>query len=245
MTTSAPFPSLTRLWHTTPNAAINPTRPELSAKGKIVAITGGGSGIGASIARAFAEAGASGIAIIGRTEKTLQSTKALIESTVKGANVFAVTGDIANQASIDAAFAAIHERFGEINVFVSNAGYLNEPAVAGEAPVDDWWRSFEVNVKGALYATQAFIKHGASDAVVIGVSSAIAHIVPIPGFSAYAASKLAGTKFFDYVQAEYPNLHVVHIQPGVVESTLNIKSKMPAQDDRESIPTHLLPIHTN
>src|SRR6266487_856252 len=99
MSTSAPFPSLTQKWHTSLSVSISTSRPELSAKGKVVAITGGGTGIGASIARAFAEAGASAIAIIGRTEKTLLSTKASIEASVHGSTVFPVKGDIVNNDS--------------------------------------------------------------------------------------------------------------------------------------------------
>lgn len=226
----APFPSLTKIWHTSPSDAISPSRPELSAAGKVVVITGGGTGIGASIARAFAQAGAS-VAIIGRTERTLLATKSSIESTIEGSNVFTATGDIVDKTSIDKAFAAIHANLGTINVFVSNAGYLDEPSPASSTSIDDWWRAFEVNTKGALQATQAFLRHGAKNATVIDISTAIAHIGAIPGFSAYAASKLAGTKFFDYVHAENEGLHVVHVQPGVVESTLNIKSGIPAQDD--------------
>jgi len=233
MSTSAPFPSLTQKWHTSPSVSISTSRPELSAKGKVVAITGGETGIGASIARAFAEAGASAIAIIGRTEKTLLSAKASIEASVHRSTVFPVKGDIVNNDSITAAFTAIHERFGQVNIFVSNAGYLSRASSAGQTGIEDWWHGFEINVKGALTATQAFLRVAASDATVIDISSAIAHINPIPGFSSYSASKLAGTKLFDYLQAEYPHLHVVHVQPGIVETTLNKKSKIAALDDRK------------
>jgi NAD(P)-dependent dehydrogenase (short-subunit alcohol dehydrogenase family) len=233
MATSTPFPSLTKIWHTSPSPAISPSRPELSAKGKVVAITGGGSGIGASIARAFAEAGASAVAIIGRREKALLDTKASIEASIPGSDIFSVTGDIVDAESINAAFKEIYSHFGQVNVYVSNAGYLPEPATAGSTSIDDWWHGFEINARGALTATQAFLRVAASNATVIDISSAIAHVNPIPGFSSYSASKLAGTKFFDYLQAEYPHLHVVHVQPGVVETAMSVKSKMPAMDDRE------------
>ncbi|KAA8568229.1 hypothetical protein EYC84_008613 [Monilinia fructicola] len=61
-----PFPSPTSTWHSKTYPSLSPTRPELSAKGKSVLITGGGSGIGAETALYFATAGASRIALLGQ-----------------------------------------------------------------------------------------------------------------------------------------------------------------------------------
>jgi NADP-dependent 3-hydroxy acid dehydrogenase YdfG len=232
MTVAAPFPSFTKTWHTAPSPSIHPSNPSLSTAGKVVAITGGGSGIGASTARAFAIAGAS-VAIIGRTESTLLSTKRSIESAVPNTKILTVVGDVVNQESIDTAFQTINSQLGPVDIFMSNAGYLAEPSPAATTSIADWWRGFETNTKGALNATQAFLKVAAKDATLIDVSSAIAHINPIPGLSSYSASKISTVKFFDYVAAENPDLHVVHIQPGIVETSLNRKSKIAALDDRE------------
>lgn len=95
-----PFPSLTKTWHSESYPAIDPTRPELSAKGKVVAITGAGGAIGGATAQAFAKAGASKIAIIGRREKPLQETKANVEKAVPGTNVLIVQGDVSDADSI-------------------------------------------------------------------------------------------------------------------------------------------------
>ncbi|KAK1092522.1 hypothetical protein LTR48_004178, partial [Friedmanniomyces endolithicus] len=75
-----PYPSLTSEWHDKTYPAIDPKRPELSAKGKTIVISGGGSGIGRGIAQAFALAGASAIAILGRRQALLEETKLLIAS---------------------------------------------------------------------------------------------------------------------------------------------------------------------
>ncbi|KAI1044134.1 hypothetical protein LB505_010555 [Fusarium chuoi] len=72
------FVSFTKTWHNKPYPSIDPTRPELSAAGKFVAITGGGTGIGRSIAIAFAQAGASTVAILGRRLDRLEIAAAEI-----------------------------------------------------------------------------------------------------------------------------------------------------------------------
>jgi hypothetical protein len=76
---AAPFPSPTSTWHSNTYPSLAPSRPELSAKGKTVLITGGGTGIGAETARYFAQAGATRIAILGRREQPLLDTKTSIE----------------------------------------------------------------------------------------------------------------------------------------------------------------------
>lgn len=91
----------------------------------------------------------------------------------------------------------------------------------------------KTNALGSLYSIQAFAPRAARDAVVINISSGIAHFPSIPGFSGYATSKLAGTKLFEYFQAENPGFRVVNVQPGVVVTTLNQKSGMPGMDDSE------------
>jgi len=230
---SAPFPSFTRNWHTAPYAAIDPTRPELSAAGKTIVITGGGSGLGVSIARAFAKASASRLGLIGRTERTLAATKAGLLAAHPGIEIHTAVADVTDRAQISAAFDSFAASFGRIDVFVNNAGYLPSPGAVASTDTDDWWRGFEINVKGSLLATQAFLRHAATDAVLINNSTGLAHSEPFPGFSGYASSKLAGTKLFDYVQAENPGIRVVNLQPGIVETAMNIKSEMPALDHED------------
>ncbi|OCL09129.1 putative short-chain dehydrogenase [Glonium stellatum] len=233
---SAPFPSLTKTWHTEAYPAISPTRPEVSSKGKTIVITGGGSGLGARIARDFAASGASKLALLGRTERTLLATKRAIEAEFPSTTISTFVADVTSKPAVDAAFASIRSTLGPIHVFVNNAGYLPAMADAATTPLDEWWLGFDINVKGSLLATQAFLRAKVPEgAVLINVSTAIVHIPPMAGFSGYAASKLAATKFFDYVQVENPALHVVNVQPGIVETNMNIKSEMPAMDN-ENLP---------
>ena len=233
MAAVSPFPSLTKAWHTASYPAINPTLPSLSAANKTVLITGGGSGIGASIATSFAKAGAPRITLIGRTESTLARTKAQINALYPSTQVLIAPGDLSSKASITAAFELAQSTFGAIDIFVSNAGYLSSAALVAELDAEDWWTGMKTNALGSLYSIQAFAPRAAKDAVVLNISSGIAHFPPIPGFSGYATSKLAGTKVFDYFQAENPQLRVVSVQPGVVVTTLNQKSGIPGQDDSE------------
>ena len=81
---AAPFPSPTKVWHDTAYDAISAKRPELSAKGKSVLVTGGGTGIGAETAYVFASAGASRIALFGRREQPLLETKKRIQQDFPG-----------------------------------------------------------------------------------------------------------------------------------------------------------------
>jgi NAD(P)-dependent dehydrogenase (short-subunit alcohol dehydrogenase family) len=57
-----------------------------------------------------------------------------------------------------------------------------------------------------------------------------------PGFSAYTASKIATTRFFDYLQAENPELHVVNIHPGQVVTDMARKVGMTTPIDSGEVP---------
>jgi FlaA1/EpsC-like NDP-sugar epimerase len=90
--------------HTYP--AIDPTREELSAKGKFVVVTGGGGGIGPHIAEAFAKAGAANIALLGRTERSLLLAKQFLEDKYI-AKVFTYVADVGHEATVNEAFRGI------------------------------------------------------------------------------------------------------------------------------------------
>ncbi|KAF3765748.1 NAD(P)-binding protein [Cryphonectria parasitica EP155] len=227
------FPSLTKVYHGESYPAISPSRPELSAKGKVVVVTGGGSGIGASIAKAFAAGGSTKIAIISRTEKKLVATKDAIEKEFLGTKVLAVPADITNAEQVNGAFAKIGQTFGKVNVLVCNSGFLpaTQPVLSSGFDVQEWWTGFTTNVLGALYSVQGFIKHAAEGACILHISTCVAHMPPLePGVSGYAASKMAATKLFDYLALENPGLHIVNIQPGLIQSEMSRKSGHPGTD---------------
>ncbi|KEF58141.1 uncharacterized protein A1O9_06065 [Exophiala aquamarina CBS 119918] len=212
------FSTYTKTFHTDVYPGIHASRPELSQKGKRVVITGAAVGIGAATAEAFAIAGASEVVILGRTQATLDATKNAIEAKHKGSKVTAVVVDISSLTSTADAFDNI-SKDGPIDVFINNAAYLANLGPIAAADVEDWWKSIEVNVKGALHVLQSVLKNISKHGVIINVSSGVTHAHYIPDFSSYAVGKAGAARLFEYVQNENPDLRVFNLHPGVILST--------------------------
>ncbi|KAH8691549.1 hypothetical protein BGW36DRAFT_388550 [Talaromyces proteolyticus] len=218
-----PLPSPFPTWHNAEYSAIDPTNPKHSAKGKVILITGGGAGIGQAVAHAFALAGATKIAILGRREQKLLDTKADLEAKFPGVDVYAARADVTDQAAIDAVFLKVANTFGNIDILVNNAGFQPALQPIKDAKLDDVWEAYEINVKGSIIVTKAFLRHASAKASLINFSTGVAHLPFMPGMSAYGGSKLAATKFFEYVQAENPDLQVINLAPGVIVTELQQK----------------------
>jgi NAD(P)-dependent dehydrogenase (short-subunit alcohol dehydrogenase family) len=219
------FPSYTKIFHTTSYPAITPTRPELSTAGKVVFITGGGSGIGPRITHAFATSGATKIAIIGRTEATLLSTKASVEAEHPGVRVLTFVADILDKAAVTTAFERTKKTFGPIDILIANAAYCPDIQAIATADPDEFFRGFEVNVKGNFIIAQAFLANSSASATMVHVSTAGAH-APIMqvGFSGYTVSKLAAVQVAKYVAYENPHVKVMLVHPGVLPTDMNKKA---------------------
>ncbi|MCJ1439508.1 hypothetical protein MMC27_008902 [Xylographa pallens] len=225
-------PSLTQKFHHDTYPAIDPTRPELSATGKNVLITGGGTGIGAAITRAFAKAGAANIIILARRKELLESVKASIESTADNkskVHVFSV--DISNEDNMKEVFEDIVKSIGKIDVLVANAAYLNTPALVKDVSVDDFWRGFEVNVKGLLITCQAFLRSAVENPTFIMISSGAGLMRYSGPKSGYATSKVAGMRLMDYLAGDNPHVNVYTLHPGIVMSDMAVKSGAASEDE--------------
>ncbi|KAJ4315870.1 hypothetical protein N0V84_008139 [Fusarium piperis] len=233
------FPSFTKVWHDKPYLAISPSRPELSAKGKTVVITGGGSGIGTAITKAFAAAGSAKIAIIGRTEEKLLTVKNTVETAFPGTKVLVIVADINHMEQVDEGFNKIDQTFGKIDVFVNNAAFLPvpKPLLSSDLDIQDCWTAFSTNILGTLHCVRAFANHAAGEACLVNISTAVSHIPPLEaGAAGYSASKAAASKLLDYIGFENPGLHVVNVHPGLVESDMSRKSGHGGLDDGQSLP---------
>ena len=108
------FKSFTRTWHSQSYPEISPSRPELSAAGKFVFITGGGSGIGKATAIAFAQAGAKAIAIFGRRVGNLQLAAEEIRKANPAGTTTIITEsvDISQRSALETAFASARNKAG-------------------------------------------------------------------------------------------------------------------------------------
>ncbi|PVH80795.1 NAD(P)-binding protein [Cadophora sp. DSE1049] len=236
MSTPPPiFPSYTKTYHTKPTPAIDPTQSHLSAKGKSIIITGGGTGIGKQIALSFAVAGASNIGILGRREDVLIASRKIILDSPHAPElkVSYAVADTTNDASLNPAFEKMHGEFGKLDILVANAGYLNRPSSILDADSDNWWTHLEVNVRGTFNTIRAFMPFSRSEVVngatlskatILNISSGSGHlptIKPLGGMSAYAASKIAGAKMIEYLGSEVPGLKVVNVQPGSIASEMS------------------------
>jgi NAD(P)-dependent dehydrogenase (short-subunit alcohol dehydrogenase family) len=178
---AAPFPSPTSTWHSNTYSTLSPTRPELSVKGKIVLITGGGTGIGAETARYFAQAGATRIAVLGRRAQPLLDTKTSIERDRGGVRIFTAPTDVTKKTQVEAAFA---EFLGndKLDILVSGAAVVGPLDSIQNVDSEKFLEAVNINIAGSLYVAQTFLKHAAPNATVVEINSSAAHVNFGPGY---------------------------------------------------------------
>ena len=192
---------------------------ELHLEGKRVLVTGGNSGLGAAMARAFAGEGA-------RVAINYVANQAEAErlATELGAGALAVQADISDAAAVEAMFGRLDAAWGGIDVLINNAGIDGVRAPAWEIGVGDWVRVLNVNLIGAFHcARQALIRMVPQGAGVIINVSSVHEVIPWSGYSAYAASKAGVSALARTLSQEAAphGVRVLCLAPGAVRTPIN------------------------
>jgi NAD(P)-dependent dehydrogenase (short-subunit alcohol dehydrogenase family) len=200
---------------------------------RAIFITGASRGIGRACAVAFAQAGASAIAIGARSSLD-PVVKAILEEAAKAGHpapkVLKLTLDVSDEKSVASAFAQTEQSFGRFDILVNNAGRLENWFPLADTDPTSWWATWEVNVKGTYLMTRAFLplllKGGQK--TIININSIGAHLCRA-GASAYQTGKLAICRLTEFTSVEYGGQGVLAIafHPGAVDTEL-IKA-LPAQ----------------
>ena len=172
-----------------------------------VLITGASKGIGRAMAVSYARAGYSHIALLARS--SVASSVAEAKDAAQSAGhqppqFLELSADLTSIESVSAAAAKVQAAFGSLDILINNAGYLENWKPIAESDPEDWWRAWEVNVKGAYLMDRAFIPLllKGSEKTLITVASAGAW-AKHPGASAYQGSKTAQIKLNNHLMAEY------------------------------------------
>ncbi len=137
--------------------------------GRIVAVTGGGSGIGRAGCKRLARDGAS-VAVLDIDLAAARSTADLVIRA--GGCATAGRIDVADRDSVFAAFGAVGTQFGRLDVAVNSAGVGGVPYQLENVPDSDWERTIAVNLSGVFYSMQAqFALLKQSGGTIINISS--------------------------------------------------------------------------
>jgi 2-hydroxycyclohexanecarboxyl-CoA dehydrogenase len=182
----------------------------IDLEGRVAVVTGGAGGIGEAIARTLAEAGAA-VALLDRDADRLERLAALGPG---------VAVDVGDAASVAAGIRAVEERVGPVDVLVNSAGIasarLGMPFT--NQSVDDWQRTFTVNVVGTFHAAQAV-----APAMLERGRGAIVNVASVSGRTgfqtdpAYSASKAAVLNFTQAMARDLaPAVRVNAVCPGMV-----------------------------
>jgi 2-keto-3-deoxy-L-fuconate dehydrogenase len=153
--------------------------------GKVVAITGAGSGIGAAIALLFAQRGASTAVLELDPEAGRR-----VEHELRGQRLVAefVPCDVTQEAAVAAAFARVVERYGRLDVLVNNAGIGHVGSLATTTE-QDFDRLYAVNVKGVFLCSKHALPHLVARQGVICNLASIASLIGIADRFAYSMTK--------------------------------------------------------
>jgi NADP-dependent 3-hydroxy acid dehydrogenase YdfG len=180
--------------------------------GRVAAITGASSGIGAACARVFAGAGIA-VSLCARRADRLAALAADIQAA--GGRALPVCADVANEGDVRTFLTRTLAAFGRLDAVVCNAGFGFHGTLADTAP-DVMARLLDVNFMGTYHAARAalpyFEQQGSGHLVVV---SSIVGRRGLAGYEGYAASKFAQTGLAEARRARYAGtgIHVSTVYP--------------------------------
>ena len=194
----------------------------MKLEGKTVLITGGGQGIGQGIAYRLADDGANIVIDYVGNPQSADDTIAQIQK--KGRKALAAEADISSVDQIHALMKRAIDYFGAVDILINNAG-LEKHASIWEASERDYDLVLNVNLKGAYFASQAFVQHRMAvkkPGKIINVSS-VHEDLPFPHFTSYCASKGGMKMMMRNLSIELApyGITVNNIAPGAIETPIN------------------------
>ena len=167
----------------------------------VAVVTGAGSGLGRTIARALLGAGWQ-VALAGRREELLAETAKAADGTETPSpgwpteNALVVPADVTSPPSVAALFDAVRDRWGRLDLLVNNAGLFGPAAPADEIDLADWQRVVDTNLTGVFLCAQHAVRmmkaQDPRGGRIINNGSISAH-TPRPNSIAYTATKHAVT----------------------------------------------------
>ncbi|MGC6550815.1 MAG: SDR family oxidoreductase, partial [Rubripirellula sp.] len=160
-------------------------------EGKIVAITGGGTGIGAGIARGLAEAGCR-VTIGGRRLEPLEE---VAKCSSAPHPIRCQTIDVASPESVSTFFQSIRTEVGEVDILVNSAGINIQKRTMAEMSPEDWERVLAINASGAYRCMHEVLPamRSRKDGLIVNISSVAGKRAITLGGVVYCASKFAMT----------------------------------------------------
>lgn len=193
-------------------------------------VTGGGTGIGAAIAKDLAEQGAV-VVVTGRRQGPLDATVAAIEAS--GGKARAMTADLTDPSEIEALAAALNAQ-GGVDILVNNAGFSSKVRSTRYIGADEWRGVMDVNTMGPAMLTRALlpamIEREGGDVVMV---SSMAALSPnVMAGAVYSAAKVAAKAYMEVLQQEVKRygIRCLTVYPGEVDTDILDNRALPPDE---------------
>ena len=203
--------------------------------GKVVVVTGAGSGIGRATARALGKEGAA-VALCDLDELMAKETAELIAGA--GGRTSTHQVDVSSEEQMRELVEAVLREHGVVDVVVNVAGIAPANTRATDLPLSDYRKMMEVNYWGVVHGSLFFLPHLVSrpEANLVNVSSNTA-MLGYPRSASYAASKFAVRGFSQALAMDLfgTHVHLTVVYPGATKTKIFTRSPVIAAEDRQAM----------
>jgi short-subunit dehydrogenase len=196
----------------------------MKVQGKTIVITGGGSGIGRELTLLLLKKGAR-VAAVDVNETTLKETAALAGNHQDRLSIH--FANVTDRDAVSALPEAVIQFHGAVDGIINNAGIIQRFVKINDLDFMEIERVFKTNLGGVMNVTKVFLPHllKRPEAHIVNTSS-MGGFLPVPGQSAYGASKAAVKLFTEALHSELldTNVHVTTVYPGAVATNIMVNS---------------------
>ena len=200
---------------------------------KVVVVTGAGTGIGAAIARGFAEAGAR-VAFVGRRSEPLAAAAAGLDAE----RVLLHPCDVSDRGAVEALAAVVAAEWGAVDVLVNNAGINTNPRSVGQVAPEAWDQTLAINLTGVFNMVRAVLPgmRQQNDGLILAISSIAGLRASKLAGAAYSASKHGVVALMNSINEEEvaSGIRACAICPGEVETPILAQRPEPVSAQRRA-----------